>query len=151
MCMLLGGMHSSCAICWSVSYLTDQQIAHPQSTEPSGQQEGACMFKEKQGMQGRCSSKSWVSNLRPSSCCKTTSLIMPLPLGAMLATVQGTSLAMPHGTFLSATAGGPQVGHPFSLTALFLTWPKNLIQSTWKIPTYGSIFGWSNQVINLLR
>ncbi|CAI9547149.1 unnamed protein product [Staurois parvus] len=36
-----------------------------------------------------------VSNWRPSSCCKTTSPIMPLPLGVMLVTV---NLAMPHGT-----------------------------------------------------
>ncbi|CAI9584141.1 unnamed protein product, partial [Staurois parvus] len=50
--------------------------------------------------------RSGVSNWRPSSCCKATSPIMPLPLGVMLVTV---SLAMPHGTCSLAAAGGPPV------------------------------------------
>ncbi|CAI9598027.1 unnamed protein product [Staurois parvus] len=45
---------------------------------------------------------SGVSNWRPSSCCQTTSPIMPLPLGVILVTVD---LAMPHGTCSLATAG----------------------------------------------
>ncbi|CAI9620585.1 unnamed protein product, partial [Staurois parvus] len=45
-------------------------------------------------------------NWRPSSCCETTSPIMPFPFGAMLITV---NLAMPHGTCSLATAGGPPV------------------------------------------
>ncbi|CAI9557549.1 unnamed protein product, partial [Staurois parvus] len=36
---------------------------------------------------GTCRSKAGVSNWQPSSCCKTTSPIMPLPLGVMLVTV----------------------------------------------------------------
>ncbi|CAI9581988.1 unnamed protein product, partial [Staurois parvus] len=47
-----------------------------------------------------------VSNWRPSSCCKTSSPIMPLPLGFMLVTV---SFAMPHESCSLATAGGPPV------------------------------------------
>ncbi|CAI9556193.1 unnamed protein product, partial [Staurois parvus] len=47
-----------------------------------------------------------VSHWRPSSCCETTSPIMPLPLEVMLVTV---NLAMPHGTCSFTTAGGPPV------------------------------------------
>ncbi|CAI9624531.1 unnamed protein product, partial [Staurois parvus] len=46
--------------------------------------------------------RSGVSNWWPSSCYETTSPIMPLPLGVMLATV---NLAMPHGTCSLVTAG----------------------------------------------
>ncbi|CAI9556082.1 unnamed protein product, partial [Staurois parvus] len=47
-----------------------------------------------------------VSNWWHSSCCKTTSPIMPLPLEGMLVTV---NLAMPNGACSLATAGGPPV------------------------------------------
>ncbi|CAI9531773.1 unnamed protein product [Staurois parvus] len=47
-----------------------------------------------------------VSNRLPFCCWKTTSPIMPLPLGVLLVTV---NLAMPHGTCSLATAGGPPV------------------------------------------
>ncbi|CAI9609504.1 unnamed protein product [Staurois parvus] len=50
--------------------------------------------------------RSGMSNWWPSSSCKTTSPIMPLPLAVMLVTV---NLAMPHGTCSLATAGGPPV------------------------------------------
>ncbi|CAI9587535.1 unnamed protein product [Staurois parvus] len=50
--------------------------------------------------------ESWVSNWWPSSCCKITSPIMPLPLGIMLVSF---NLAMPHVTCSLATAGGPPV------------------------------------------
>ncbi|CAI9611613.1 unnamed protein product, partial [Staurois parvus] len=50
--------------------------------------------------------RTGVSNRRPSSCCQTTSPIMPLPLEVMLVTVK---LAMPHRTCSLATAGGPPV------------------------------------------
>ncbi|CAI9560179.1 unnamed protein product, partial [Staurois parvus] len=52
------------------------------------------------------SSRSGVSNWWPSSCCETTSPIMPLPLVVTLVTV---NLAMPHGSCSLATAGGPPV------------------------------------------
>ncbi|CAI9575680.1 unnamed protein product, partial [Staurois parvus] len=52
--------------------------------------------------------KAGVSNWRPSSCCETTSPIMPLPLGVMLVTVNH---AMPHGTYSLATAGALPVWH----------------------------------------
>ncbi|CAI9601397.1 unnamed protein product [Staurois parvus] len=54
----------------------------------------------------QCSSRTGVSNWRPSSCCQTTSPIMPLPLGVMLVTV---SLAVPLGTCSLATGGWPPV------------------------------------------
>ncbi|CAI9581841.1 unnamed protein product, partial [Staurois parvus] len=47
-----------------------------------------------------------LSNWHPSSCCETTSPIMPLPLGVMLVTV---NLAMNHGTCSLAKAEGPPV------------------------------------------
>ncbi|CAI9542851.1 unnamed protein product, partial [Staurois parvus] len=50
-----------------------------------------------------------MSNWWPSSCCKTTSPIMPLPLRVMLVTV---NLEMPHGTFSLETAGGPPHRQP---------------------------------------
>ncbi|CAI9590483.1 unnamed protein product, partial [Staurois parvus] len=40
-------------------------------------------------------SRTGVSNWRPSSCCESTSPILPLPLGVMLVTL---NLAMPPGT-----------------------------------------------------
>ncbi|CAI9604716.1 unnamed protein product, partial [Staurois parvus] len=49
--------------------------------------------------------KAGVSNGRTTNC-KTTSPIMPLPLGVMLVTV---NLALPHGTCSLATAGGSPV------------------------------------------
>ncbi|CAI9535365.1 unnamed protein product [Staurois parvus] len=45
----------------------------------------------------------------PSSCCETTSPIMPLPLGVMLVTV---NLAMPHGTFFWHQLEGRQFDTP---------------------------------------
>ncbi|CAI9569253.1 unnamed protein product, partial [Staurois parvus] len=50
--------------------------------------------------------RAGVSNWRPSSCCETTSPIMPLPLRVMLVTV---NLAMHHGTCSLAIVGGPPV------------------------------------------
>ncbi|CAI9584747.1 unnamed protein product [Staurois parvus] len=63
----------------------------------------------------------------PSSCCKTTSPIMPLTLGVTLVTV---NLAMPHGTCSWATSGGPPVLHPWLIGMDVKLWPSSCCRTT---------------------